>query len=121
MEKKWRDIPTTEIRVEPGRASCRPAEDIFLTFKADTADAVGIELGLPPDVRASPPDPVIRGGVSEVALQAALPGRYTVAIVRVTGGAGKYLIKTDGNKVHLFEDKPYPVAVLDVRWGKTSP
>jgi hypothetical protein len=121
MEKKWHDIPTTEVRIEPGRASCRPMETVVLTLNTDTTDAVGIELGLPLDVHAAPPAPVIRGGTLEVELRAALPGRYTVTIDRVTGGAGKYLIKTEGNKVHLFEGKPYPVAVLDVRWGKMIP
>lgn len=116
MEKKWRDIPTTEIRVQPTRAACRPTEAVALTLETDTKDEVGIELALTLDVHASAAELVIRGGTLTVELWAALPGRYTVLIKGAAGGAGKYLIKTD-DKVHLFDGKPYPIAVLDVRWG----
>ena len=52
MEKKYRDIPTTEIGVAPTKVSCRPETPAVLTLRTDSPDVVRIELGLPLDVKA---------------------------------------------------------------------
>jgi hypothetical protein len=117
MEKKWRDIPTTEISVDPTRVSCRPADAVVLTLRTDATDDVRIELGLPLDVKAEPAELVLRGGILAVRLQAALPGRYDILFKGATGGAGAYLIRTGDKIPHHFDRKPYPIALLEVRWG----
>ena len=120
MGKKWRDIPTTEISVEPTRAACRPTETVALMLRTDSLGDVKVELGLPLDLQASPAELVLRDGILRVELQASLPGRYTILFIGAAGGAGRYLIKTGKKIPHHFSRKPYPVAVLDVRWGTTE-
>lgn len=120
MEKTWREkrALTTEISVEPTRAACRPNEPVVLTLKTDATDDIKIVLGLPLDIRSDPDELVLRGGILKVELRAALPGRYTISLDSASGGLGQYVISTGDKFPHIFKKKPFPIAVLDVRWGE---
>lgn len=107
----------TKIGVRQGKKACRPGEPVALVLTADTEAEIGVALGLPIDIQAAPREAAIRGGALTVELRAALPGRYTVTVDRLTGGVGKYLIDTGDGWAQIFDGNPHPVAVLDVRWG----